>query len=222
MRALRDAHGVTADTIADHARRLGLQWQRSTVASIETGKRRLTGEELLLMPLVLSMALPVAVNLRELLDEEISMTADVVMTPTGFRQLLAEKTTSIYGGYKLQRELPSKAPGQRTPSVDVWRRIEQLWPQVHGAREFDLERLRAVERSAAGEAEHNAARTLGCTALDVSAISYRLWGRGLTAERDRRVEEETAPGDSPAAVRVRRGHVTRALVEKIAPLLEDQ
>jgi hypothetical protein len=142
------------------------------------------------------------------------------MTPTGFRQLLAERT-SIYGGYKLRRGLAADAGEDPTPSVEVWRRIERLWPDVHGSADVNLERLRAVQRAAAGEAEHNAARALGCSALDISALAHRLWGRGLTAERDRRVDASGSPSDAAAAVRVRRGHVTRSLLEELGPLVRD-
>lgn len=220
LRALRDEHGVTADTLAMQARRLGLGWQRSTVGTIEAGRRRLTGEELLLLPLLLSMALPVTVTLRDLLDRDIALTGDLVMTPGGFRQLLDERA-SLYGGYRLTSQRPAAAGDDAQSSVELWRRIERLWPDVHGGSRLDLARLRAVERAAVGEAEQKAARTLECSALDVSAVAHRLWGRGLTEERDRRVAALGHLDDPPAAVRVRRGHVTRALVDELAVALAE-
>jgi transcriptional regulator with XRE-family HTH domain len=214
MRALRDAHGVTADTIAAQARGVGLRWQRSTVASIETGKRRLSAEELLLLPTILSMALPDSVTLRNLLDRDIALTDELVMTPRGFVDLL-EGGGPIWGGFKL----PRVAAGPRAPSVERWRVIERLWPDVHGGGRLDLQRLHQVERAAAGEAEQNAARTFGVEALEVAAAAHRLWGRSLTAEREARVEAESG-GDIPAsAVRARRGHVTRALLAELEKLL---
>jgi transcriptional regulator with XRE-family HTH domain len=220
LRALRVEHGVTADALAGHARRLGLNWQRSTVGTIEAGRRRLSGDELLLLPLLLSMALPVTVTLRDLLDTDIALTEELVMTPNGFRQLLDERA-SLYGGYRLT-STPRTGDGGGTPStVELWRRIERLWPDVHAGSRLDLARLRAVERAAAGEAEQKAARTLACTAVDVSAVAHRLWGHGLTAERDRRVLEHAVAGETPAGVRVRRGHVTRALVEALGAALRD-
>jgi transcriptional regulator with XRE-family HTH domain len=221
LRALRDEHGVTADTLAMQARRLGLGWQRSTVGTIEAGRRRLTGEELLLLPLLLSMALPVTVTLRDLLDRDIALTDELVMTPNGFRQLLDERA-AVYGGYRLTSQRPAAAAGNDPQSsVELWRRIERLWPDVHAGSRLDLARLRAVERAAGGEAEQKAARTLDCSALDVSALAHRLWGRGLTEERDRRVHESGHDMDTPAAVRVRRGHVTRLLVDELTPLVTE-
>jgi hypothetical protein len=215
MRSLRDEHDVTADTLAMHARSIGLGWQRSTVATIETGKRRLTGEELLLLPLLLSMALPVVIGLRDLLDTEMALTEELSMTPTGFQQLL-DADTQVWGGYKLR----SAGPADRKPSTEVWARIEELWPDVHGASRLNLERLRAVELAAGGETEQKAARTLGCTALEVSALSHRLWGHGLAAERERRLALVDEPTASVAVMRVRRGHITRMLVDELAAHLE--
>jgi transcriptional regulator with XRE-family HTH domain len=218
MRALRDEHDVTADTVAAHARRVGLGWQRSTVATIEAGRRRLTGEELLLLPLVLSMALPVNVTLRDLLDIDIALSGELVMTPAGFRQLLDEGSP-IFGGYRIQAKPGGTPEEQRQSSQEVWRRIEQLWPQVHGGTKLALDRLRAVERAAGGDAEQNAARALGCSALDVSAVAHRLWGHGLTAERELRLAADDA--EPAAATRGKRGHVTRTLLDELAPLLAE-
>lgn len=221
VRALRDEHGVTADTLAAHARRLGLNWQRSTVGTIETGRRRLSGDELLLLPLLLSMALPVTVSLRDLLDIDIALTPDLVMTPTGFQQLLDEKT-SLYGGYRLTTGSAGRNASDLTTSgAEDWRLIEQLWPDVNRGARLDLARMRAVQRAAGGEAEQKAARALARRPLEVSAVAHRLWGHGLTEERDRRIRLAGHEDDRPAAVRVRRGHVTRLLVEELVPVLQD-
>ncbi len=217
MRLLRDRHDVTADMIAAQARGVGLGWQRSTVATIEAGRRRLTGEELLLLPLVLSMALPVNITLRDLLDTDVALTEELVMTPAGFRQLMDEGSP-IFGGYRVQPK--GGGPQDRPlPSQEVWRRIELLWPQVHGGARVSLERLRSVEQAASGDAEQNIARTLGCSPLDVSAVAHRLWGHGLTAERERRLATEAT--SSPAAARGKRGHLTRALLEELEPVLSE-
>jgi hypothetical protein len=215
IRTMRDRHHVTADTIAAQARRVGLRWQRSTVASIETGKRGLSGEELLLLPTVLSMALPARVTLRDLLDRDIALTDELVMTPRGFDDLI-EGGGPIWGGFKLPRQTKEAVQG---PSVERWRVIERFWPEVHGESRLSLQRLQQVERAAAGEAEQNAARTFGVDALEVSAAAHALWGRSLTAERDARVEA-AGSSDAPAsAVRARRGHVTRALLAELEPRL---
>jgi transcriptional regulator with XRE-family HTH domain len=220
MRELRDAHGVTADAVAAKAREVGLGWQRSTVASIETGRRRLTAEELLLLPLLLSMALPLRVTLRDLLDDDAALTDELTMTRTGFAQLL-DPQPGIWGGYRLRTG--AAAAVDRRSSVERWRRVLELWPGAGEPRRLDLQRLTAVERSAAATAEQNAARALGCTALDVAALAHRTWGRGLTEERDARLAagSDAAGQDPPSAVRTRRGHVTRQLLDELAPLLPE-
>lgn len=220
MRSLRDQHDVTADAVASRARELGLRWQRSTVASIETGRRGLSAEELLLLPLVLSMALPVRVSLPQLLDEEAALSEELTMTRAGFAQLL-DPVPGMWGGYRLQSTATATPLTDATnsgPSVERWQRIEQLWPEVHAPRRFDLRRLAAIENSASSTAEQNAARALDTTPLEVATVAHRLWGHGLTEERDRRLldAKNTSVG---ASVRVRRGHVTRVLLDELSPLL---
>ena len=221
MRALRAEHHCTADDVAEAARRFGLRWQRSTVASIETGKRGLSAEELLMLPLVMTQALSevteevIDVSLGYLLDVEAELSDGVEMLPQGAHELLAQKpvTTGRRGGFrfpKLVAEVLEKLdPGGKGRADD--RRIGQLWPDVHGDVTINFDHLFAVKRAASGEAEQKAARRLGVPGLDIAAASFRLWGHGLTQERDSRA------GDNAT----RRGHITRALVEEIREVLRE-
>jgi transcriptional regulator with XRE-family HTH domain len=54
LQALRTESGVPQEAIAAEARRLGLRWDRATVAAIELGRRHLPVGELLLLPTILS------------------------------------------------------------------------------------------------------------------------------------------------------------------------
>ena len=222
MRALRAEHHRTADDVAEAARLLGLHWQRSTVASIETGKRGLSAEELLMLPLVMTQALSggsgdvIDVSLGYLLDVEAELSDGVEMLPQGAHELLAPRPRRRPGsraGFrfpKLVAEVLEKLDsGGKNRARD--RRIEQLWPDVHGHVTINFDHLFAVTRAASGEAEQKAARKLGVSGLDIAAVSFRLWGHGLTEERDSRA------GDNAT----RRGHVSRGLVEDIRAVLRE-
>jgi hypothetical protein len=85
--------------------------------------------------------------------------------------------------------------------------LARIWPG-RSAAEYD-----AVVQAAAGEAEQAAAGRLGTSPVVLSVLAHRLWGRGLSAERDRRVAEQgQAP---PRTVQARHGHITRALLAEL-------
>lgn len=65
----------------------------------------------------------------------------------------------------------------------------------------------------ASSADTEMAERVGVQAKDVADIARVLWGRTLTAERDRRVDEMQA--SSMAERRAYRGHVTRQLESEI-------
>jgi hypothetical protein len=90
---------------------------------------------------------------------------------------------------------------------------------------------REVGLEAAGDAERKAAVSIGVPPIALALAARRRWGRSLTAERDRKVANATNPALKldPAAVQdpkwprrlqAIRGHITRALVEELGPLLE--
>ncbi len=219
MRELRDEHERTAGDVAEAAQRWGLRWQRSTVASIETGKRGLSAEELVMLPVVLSTAFGVLskeneIHLWDIFGgvEEAAVGDDLILTTRGLAELVTGKNSTTRGHRRPQqaaRVLEWLDPGGKRRARDA--RIERLWPDVDGGLLANFDNRWAVQHAASGEAEQKAARKLGVSALDVAAVSFRLWGHGLTEERDDRA------GDNAT----RRGHVTRTLVEDIQEVLRE-
>ena len=69
------------------------------------------------------------------------------------------------------------------------------------------------------ESERKAAAKLGITPERVAQTARRVWGVGLTEERERRVAGAGARGDT---LRALRGHVTRELLEELAPEIESE
>lgn len=90
MRELRLAAGAVQADVAYAAQRLGLSWVRSTVATIESGGRGLTAEELVLLPLVLTDALAREVMMADLVpDGPAELTAETVLDATTILAALA-------------------------------------------------------------------------------------------------------------------------------------
>jgi transcriptional regulator with XRE-family HTH domain len=68
MRRIRETRGKTQLDVADAARAIGPAWTTTVVSRIEGGRRDLTLEEFLALPLVLTLALNQSVTLVDLLS----------------------------------------------------------------------------------------------------------------------------------------------------------
>jgi hypothetical protein len=68
-------------------------------------------------------------------------------------------------------------------------------------------------------AEVKAARRLGVEPNTLSVAARRLWGRGLSEERDRLVQNRATADMSPRTVQALRGHITRELLNQLGDAL---
>lgn len=201
LRQVREGTGRTAAEVAAASKRLGLGWDRSTVARIELGQRQVTAPELLVMTVLYG------VSVADLLPtEDVRLTETVTATADGLRDHLSR------GG--LGRGV--HVEGLREEVMAGLERVKRTFPAIRdrlpGACDWDLI---AGAGYVSEEATVKAAKRLGATAEEVAVASSQLWGRSLTAERDARVE---AMGPAATKARqARRGHVTRALLTELAP-----
>lgn len=190
MRSIRDTHGVTAEDVAAHARAHGLSWQRSTVASIEIGRRGLSVEEFVLLPAILTGAL---------------------------RQS---------GGWDADRFLPIEVLLRKLPNIKMNERLtlpgDALQRVMDGGPLVVLldETLVLAASARAAETERHAARVLDVEPGAVLIAAIRIWGHGLTEERDRRAAEQQPDDEARGSRRTRRGHITRQLIEELRTELE--
>ena len=83
--------------VAQEARALGLNWRRETVTWIEKGRRGLSIEEVMLLPLVLTAATRRHVRLADLFVEDVQITERLTLKRRAFRELLAGEAVSIPG-----------------------------------------------------------------------------------------------------------------------------
>jgi hypothetical protein len=66
-----------------------------------------------------------------------------------------------------------------------------------------------------GDAERKAADKLSVDPLVLAVGAAKLWGRSLTAERDRRISDRAADVVSPRTRQALRGHTTRELLTEL-------
>jgi transcriptional regulator with XRE-family HTH domain len=103
-------------------------------------------------------------------------------------------------------------PAMRTQAEDVIRILAKgLFADDASVLEpgYDVE--------AGFDAEAKTAARFGVEPILVVRAAHRLWGRGLTDERERRIAERADPDASPRTLQAIRGHVTRELVAELAP-----
>lgn len=158
LRHFRTFGGLRQEDIASTAKSYGLDWSRSSVAMLEAGSRRLSAEELLLLPYIVRDAVlersggtgQILVALGELLEPNILET--LALTPT----------------FSLSR-----------PMVRSW--LGEAYP-----RKIRMPARSPGTRGRIGEAEQKTARALGVPLPRLLERAEDLWGRSLTEERDYR------------------------------------
>lgn len=197
VREIREGGGYTQDELAGAARRAGLTWTQASVTSLEIGRRGLSADELLLLPLALVFLDGGDHTLAELLDGA----PENVTRPTGHP-----------AGTGFLRHMLEGGNAAAAGAVDRW--------LAAGAGDPDDEEFLAF--MASREPERHAGRTLDVPPERVAEVAYKRWGRGLTEEREARTDERRREGNdlSPQRLQALRGHVTRELLREIRDELE--
>jgi len=181
--------------------------------------------ELLLMPLVLSFALSGDewFELHTLFPEgeHVRLGPGVTVPSAVVRSVLTGRSSHVLpgdidvawirefraAGERLLRE--GLTAGDTQEKIDAARR---LVPKLH------MNDVIEAEKEAGQLVEQRAAGRLGVEPFFLAIAARRLWGHGFSTERDRRVQ--LAAPDARAAGAVA-GHVTRALIGDVLPVLEE-
>jgi transcriptional regulator with XRE-family HTH domain len=252
LRALRTERNLRQEQVAGYARVWGLDWTQSTVAAIEAGDRPLSLEEFFALPLVYApLQLPDLfpgdgwVDLRvgsrtgwttpesHLRDELLGKAFAVAPSPTAPPEIPDDVDYAIVEPFKQLEETPGRLikhikigdwgdPAAETAFLDLPAHIQ--------------ERRREIEVAAKGDAERKAARKFAVSALLVSAVAFRLYGRSLSYERDERTTEYSRSKASRSeyarthgiqenhpsmrSEQAIRGHVTRTLLAAMKDAVE--
>ncbi len=252
LRAVRSERNLRQEQIASYARVWGLDWTQSTVAAIEAGDRPLSLEEFFALPLVYApFQLPELfpgdgwIDLRvgsrtgwttpesHLRDELLGKAFAAAPSPTAPPEVPDDVDYAIVEPFKQVEKTPGRLikhikfgdwddPAAERAFLDLPGHIQQL--------------RREIEVAAKGDAERKAARKFAVSALLVSAVAFRLYGRSLSSERDQQTTMYTRsqfnrseyarargiPKDHPSlrSEQAIRGHVTRTLLAAMKDAIE--
>jgi transcriptional regulator with XRE-family HTH domain len=217
-RLRRDA-GKTQSQLSEELGLVGIDWRRSTVAQVETGRRTLSLAE------ALGVAYSLEVPLAELVRASAPLRVGVGTWHHNFIGALVEGTADdLPMGQTYTSPLATKA-ASLIPLVfrvvgDMSREYMDRWsPKTGGEFRKALEAVTPLEEAAARRLE--ARLRLGVRATDIVAGATRLWNRSLAEERDQRTRSRVGSGASARTVQAVRGLVMRQLEKELADVIEE-
>ena len=224
IRTLREGSGRRQDDLALTARqRYGLPWTRATVAAIETGKRRLSIEEMVLLPMIMSFShcSEHFIELKDLIpegdDDWVKVSPESNVHLEFVRAVLQNRAAETVPGLidspesrRIRKYLPKLIASARAQDAEH-QRIQKKW----GVKITGL-----LEKEKTTDAVLKVARRLRTVPLEVVAIAHKLWDRGLEEERDRRIAMAELGETEPRGLQALRGHVTRKMIVEMRSCLE--
>lgn len=198
LRDWRNEFGASQEDLSNLVRVEGINWTRPKIAQIESGKRRLTIDELL----VLSFA--TGKPLKYWLD------------PGEGHLRISERLV-------FSSEAAVAIASSRKPKTVVYRPHEigevRLPPDAFKAFEFSFESspeaTQDIHTFTGYEAEMNAASRFGVDPASVVLASRALWGQSLTPERDARAKVWLSKHDDKRTIQAMRGHMSRVLLDEL-------
>ncbi|SBW20452.1 hypothetical protein FDG2_1697 [Candidatus Protofrankia californiensis] len=235
VRRVREGAGARQDDVARAARLFGLAWNRSRVGTLERGEKAISAEELALLPHVLERACKRPVTLEDLIPswERIDLAANAWTTGQQLLDTYASRNKLTLSGQVLL-DIAETPVGQSLPDPEAFRAVLDLERQVRD-RLWELrvsgytsgshnepggsEAVARWDRQA-GEPERKAAKRLGEHPVVLVGLSHFLWGRTLSEERDRLVDERVGPNVGADTRRALRGRITRHLVDQLGEEIE--
>ena len=199
VRRIRTQSGVVADRLALQMQSLGFKWTASRVSEVERGQKPVSIEEMICLAYSLGVETGLGVRLADLWEGDFSVEiSEQIYWKSGH---IAElfKGQPVYG--QQRSVLLPDIYGDGTA-------FGGLKPGLH----VDLDTAER-ERMVFGVAEKRAQKKFNLTDDELGDAFTKLWGRSLSAERDRRSKGGSAQ---------RKGHVTRELLQELESYLESR
>jgi transcriptional regulator with XRE-family HTH domain len=192
-RAIRDGAGVTRNELAKYARAAGLNWTASKVGDFESGRNAPTFATVLAATVALSNATHQNVLLADLLtfDDGYVVVTDRIV-PRGPKVAAAARGEPLV--------------------LDDDDTFESVLVEVTGQIAQQC-RDAAEVRARSGVDEYRLARRLGINADRLAAVSFRLWSRPFSVQRDRLAGTD--------ANQQQRGQISRKLQAELKEALAD-
>lgn len=217
VRQHRERHGRRQEDLARVARRVGLSWAGTKVAALERGDKALPAEELVLLPLVLSLAGCGQPSLADLLPDgegTVALNARTSIPATVVGQLVRGDPA---GHAQVTRRLNTEdldTPEREAAAL----RAGAIRHAAGYNRLLTVGEMRAVAEGL-GEADQRAARELGAVGYPFETLCAVLWGQSLSAKRDALLAATGADETNRASLAARRGRITRELYSQARRLL---
>lgn len=206
-RSIRTTGGATLNEIAVAARNHGLPWHTGRVGDIEAGRVAPRLETVLVLAIALTETTGQPVTVSELFDGTGSVKITDKLTVTA-NALAAAFSDDKAPGQWSGSDIPSGRQRAAETFHDAAKDVDQV-PAYLDDISIDLQET--VEQQS-GEAERRTAKSLNITGPHLVAVSARLWGRSMSAERDHRA--------GPDASVKTRGHYTRNLKAELRAEVE--
>jgi transcriptional regulator with XRE-family HTH domain len=224
LRRFREEKSLRQEDIAEAAKRYGLPWGRSSVASLESGSRNLSIEELMVMSLIIAefggwheAIIPADENI--LIGKERHIQSWGMLTNLEYLWQPRKRLTENRDVDEVMFLGSLPGPDRRGFEGDriyAWhvllndRMAERIWPWVFGYHLGDswTELLQKVAERLERPDGREVSQGL------VTLIAFALWGRTLPEERDLRAEGR-GPHESARALQAVRGHSTRELIAEV-------
>lgn len=203
VKARRKAMGLTQSEFAEIMRGYLLHsWNRDTVSATEAGRRMPSIEE----TVVLAAALECSVI--DLFSGPAN--ADVwVGTPTekdiDASWNLGHIRTVIAGGPNFDDVIDHRSMATSLTQKEIATIAAEEW--VENPERFP------------GPVDYHIAEKIGCGVHELCWVACGQYGHSLTRERDRRLDEISKAGATPARIGALKGHITRKLFEEIVPVV---
>lgn len=193
LRRWRQLKGRSIEQFASEAQWWGLPWIPSTVGKVERGERTLQAAELVLLSQCVK-------GLDNLLNGD--ETLRVALTDQTTLELRDMKR-ALAGRLAFNPDAPVTRDADASDEVDIYGFIDEVI----------LNEAHSPEDAARRDHERRLAKTLGVAPLELAKASFRLWGHGLTEEREHRLKQ--AGTMTPRTKQALRGHLTRELKDEI-------
>lgn len=231
LRRFREARGLRQEDIAEEARKYGFSWGRSSVASLESGNRDLSVNELLLLPSIIKKLGGweeplVPSDARLLINESLWMPASQIpshvfalFAPSATPQKLEAGVEPVEDEDLLLGSTEEEDHDSVERRIATARRVvvyeymfRRLWPQ-----RSDMEFVRflvglEISRKVADRIVTPDGQRADSSLVHVFGLG--LWGRTVGAERDARADARGSY-ETKRALQSARGHVTRELIEEL-------
>ena len=204
---------ATADELAKACRQQGLNWGTGRISELEHGRVSPTLSTLVDLADALGDVRGRPVHLAELVEHDgyIALTGGRAIKPAALQRFLGGepvviKVRDVPHGEEMKAKLRQSLPG----AIAALAKLSAELPAAVNAA-VDNEFALQVQRQS-GEAEARMARSLGVHEDNLAALSAYLWGRTLSAERNRRAGAGANAQD--------RGRITRKLKAELKRVLD--